>query len=316
MTVLRRIRHVGQAIVDVEEGVPTKVELLSRVDGVEASKLEEFFESLTPKESLDVVLKQFELATSFYGTWGVPCSINVDNKILLNESTRAELLERLTDNKTPVTFEFTEIFPMPPAQMVNPIFGALRDCSVEVALDDFGTGFNGMSLFVDYDFDVVKVDRVLISDIASRTKKAKVLGLICDMIKSLGKSHVVEGLDDEASLCATGTAREHAFCNYTIVSEADFEVLDATLDPRFADNPLVTGAPHIVYYCGVPITAKSRRLGALCILDTEARPALTHVQRRILSAMAEQVGREIENRRVIRQALASLATSLDLQMLQ
>jgi GAF domain-containing protein len=120
----------------------------------------------------------------------------------------------------------------------------------------------------------------------------------------------------EVGICATGTAREHAFCNYTIVSEADFEVLDATLDPRFADNPLVTGAPHIVYYCGVPITAKSRRLGALCILDTEARPALTHVQRRILSAMAEQVGREIENRRVIRQALASLATSLDLQMLQ
>jgi len=117
-------------------------------------------------------------------------------------------------------------------------------------------------------------------------------------------------------VCATETPREHAFCNYTITAEADFEVLDATTDPRFVDNPLVTGAPHIVYYCGVPITAKGRRIGALCILDRKSRPGLDEVQRRVLNGMAEQAGREIEGRRVLRQALATLATSMDANLMQ
>ncbi|MGB1779565.1 MAG: GAF domain-containing protein [Longimicrobiales bacterium] len=117
-------------------------------------------------------------------------------------------------------------------------------------------------------------------------------------------------------LCASQTPREHAFCNYTITAEEDFEVLDATEDARFADNPLVTGAPHIAYYCGVPIMAKGRRLGALCILDRKTRAALNEVERRILNGMAEQVGREIESRRVLRQALATLATSMDPTLLQ
>ncbi len=195
-----RIHQFAQAVVDVERGATIKLELLSRVDGVGPSDLEEFFESLSPEDSLSIVLEQLDLAVRVQEEFGTPCSINIDNKILLSEPTRAQLLERLTGNTVPVTFEFTEIFPMPPAQLVNPIFGQLRERYVEIALDDFGTGFNGMSLFVDYDFDVIKVDRVLIADIASRTKKAKVLGLICDMISSLGKSHVVEGLDDEETL--------------------------------------------------------------------------------------------------------------------
>lgn len=200
MGTVHRIHQFAQAVVDVEKQTTIKLELLSRVDGVGPSDLEEFFESLSPEDSLSIVMEQLELATRVHAESGMPCSINIDNKILLNEPTRAQLLERLTGNTVPMTFEFTEIFPMPPAQLVNPIFGQLRERSVEIALDDFGTGFNGMSLFVDYDFDVIKVDRVLIADIASRTKKAKVLGLICDMIASLGKCHVVEGLDDQETL--------------------------------------------------------------------------------------------------------------------
>ena len=66
--------------------------------------------------------------------------------------------------------------------------------------------------------------------------------------------------------------RSIAFCSHTIESEDPLIVPDARLDARFRDNPLVTGAPHIRFYAGVPIVdADGYALGAFCIIDREPR---------------------------------------------
>jgi GAF domain-containing protein len=52
------------------------------------------------------------------------------------------------------------------------------------------------------------------------------------------------------------TPRDQAFCHHTIQGVDVLEVPDAQLDERFLDNPLVTGDPHIRYYCGVPLTTR------------------------------------------------------------
>ncbi len=68
------------------------------------------------------------------------------------------------------------------------------------------------------------------------------------------------------------TAREHAFCNYTIEQDACFVVNDANSDPRFFDNPLLNEAPHIRFYAGYPFKAPSgERLGAICLIDRQPR---------------------------------------------
>ena len=111
----------------------------------------------------------------------------------------------------------------------------------------------------------------------------------------------------EVGLCTHETPRAPAFCNYTILSDEVFEVTDAAVSALFAGSPLVTEPPYIRYYCGAPIVAMGFRLGAFCILDSEPRPPLQANGVRILMALAEQVGREIENRKVLRQAMALLA---------
>ena len=69
------------------------------------------------------------------------------------------------------------------------------------------------------------------------------------------------------------TAREVSFCAYTILSKDVLVVEDARRDGRFADNPLVTGAPGLRFYAGAPlIGADGQALGALCLLDFEPRP--------------------------------------------
>jgi GAF domain-containing protein len=45
---------------------------------------------------------------------------------------------------------------------------------------------------------------------------------------------------------------------------AIMEVRDATLDARFADNPLVTGEPHIRFYAGQPLSSQEGVRSARC----------------------------------------------------
>lgn len=73
-------------------------------------------------------------------------------------------------------------------------------------------------------------------------------------------------------LQASETPRSISFCGHTILGDRAMVVPDARLDERFADNPLVAGAPHIRFYAGFPISAPNgSRIGTLCIADYRPR---------------------------------------------
>jgi signal transduction histidine kinase len=67
------------------------------------------------------------------------------------------------------------------------------------------------------------------------------------------------------------TRREDSFCGRELAGTEVLLVSDATCDPRFADNPSVTGSPGIRFYAGAVIrAADGQPLGRLCVLDTVA----------------------------------------------
>jgi two-component system, sensor histidine kinase len=64
------------------------------------------------------------------------------------------------------------------------------------------------------------------------------------------------------------TERDMAFCAHAILSDTPLVVPDSEADPRFSDNPLVSGFPYVKSYLGAPITAPSgERIGTLCAID-------------------------------------------------
>jgi GAF domain-containing protein len=68
------------------------------------------------------------------------------------------------------------------------------------------------------------------------------------------------------------TPRGISFCGHAILGPDLFVVADASLDDRFADNPLVTGPPHIRFYAGVPLLVDDQHaVGTLCIIDSKPR---------------------------------------------
>ena len=73
-------------------------------------------------------------------------------------------------------------------------------------------------------------------------------------------------------LSQSETRRDISFCGHAIMQADIFVIEDAHEDPRFADNPLVTGEPHIRFYAGYPLTlSNGHRVGTLCIIDRMAR---------------------------------------------
>ncbi|MFT3807222.1 GAF domain-containing protein [Arenimonas sp.] len=121
------------------------------------------------------------------------------------------------------------------------------------------------------------------------------------------------GLDDD------GTRRDEAFCNHAI-AEPDqlMEVPDATADPRFMQNPLVTGEMGIRFYAGVPLLGQGGApFGTVCVIDRKER-SLSGKQKTALAALARltmflfetgQRQREGERGEVLAAAEASAATA-------
>ncbi|MFT3698015.1 MAG: diguanylate cyclase [Kofleriaceae bacterium] len=119
---------------------------------------------------------------------------------------------------------------------------------------------------------------------------------------------LVSLVDDErqwfkscVGLGASETSRDVAFCAYAILNPGVLVVPDAAEDPRFADNPLVTGEPYIRSYAGAPLVTKGGyALGTLCAIDTRPRK-LTPDQLQTLVDLAAIVVDEIELDRLARE---------------
>lgn len=71
---------------------------------------------------------------------------------------------------------------------------------------------------------------------------------------------------------------------------------DALADERFADNPLVTGPPHIRFYAGRAVRGPGGEMvGTLCVIDRRPRH-LDEVQRKQLDDLADTIERELKLR--------------------
>lgn len=106
---------------------------------------------------------------------------------------------------------------------------------------------------------------------------------------------------------ASEIPREISFCAHAILEAEVFVVPDASLDARFADNPMVAGAPNIGFYAGAPLVLDDgQRVGTLCAMDYQPRE-LSAEQLALLLDLAQVVVDELQ----IRSALSAASELRD-----
>ena len=101
-------------------------------------------------------------------------------------------------------------------------------------------------------------------------------------------------------LSLTETPRSMSFCAHALTGTGVLVIPDTHADPRFIDNALVTGDPHLRFYACAPlVTLDGHGLGTLCILDVVPRDALSADECELLQHLADSVMSELELRRTV-----------------
>ena len=100
----------------------------------------------------------------------------------------------------------------------------------------------------------------------------------------------------EVGLGVRETPLETSFCAHAILEDDFLQVPNATLDPRFDCNPLVTGENGLRFYAGALLkTDDGLPIGTLCVLDSRPRQ-LTALQEQTLRVLAGQVMNQLNLR--------------------
>jgi signal transduction histidine kinase len=98
--------------------------------------------------------------------------------------------------------------------------------------------------------------------------------------------------------------RDWAPCAHAVATGENIVCSDMRVDPRFADNPLVKGPPHLRFYAGMALTTpRGTVLGTLAVIDTVPR-VLTLFQQDALALIARQIVDQLELRTAYRELAA------------
>jgi diguanylate cyclase (GGDEF)-like protein len=77
---------------------------------------------------------------------------------------------------------------------------AIKSLGVSIVLDDFGTGYSSLGYLRMFPFDKIKIDRVFVQELASRSDCAAIVCAITGLARSLSIVTTAEGVETEEQL--------------------------------------------------------------------------------------------------------------------
>lgn len=141
------------------------------------SEMQKSGEDLIPV-SFNLSRMDFELCDIFGELESLVAKYQVPRDMLTMEITESVL------NKNPI--------------LISKQIKRFHDAGYKVWMDDFGSGYSSLNILKDFDFDLMKIDMLLLKD--SSDKSRKIISSIVDMAKKIGIRTLAEGVETEEQL--------------------------------------------------------------------------------------------------------------------
>jgi diguanylate cyclase (GGDEF)-like protein/PAS domain S-box-containing protein len=128
-------------------------------------------------------------------------SVNLSSRQLFRQDMVQEIRLMLARESVPrgtLKLEITESLVMENPERAVEILTWLKSYGASLALDDFGTGYSSLSYLHRFPFDIIKVDRLLVSDSSVNGQTPLILRSVIALAHELGKEVVAEGVETQA----------------------------------------------------------------------------------------------------------------------
>jgi diguanylate cyclase (GGDEF)-like protein len=96
--------------------------------------------------------------------------------------------------------EVTEREVMRDPRATRSLLRDLREIGVRLAMDDFGTGTSSLACLREYPFDIIKIDRAFVGDLADSRNVLAVIHATIALVDNLGMSSVAEGVEETSQV--------------------------------------------------------------------------------------------------------------------
>lgn len=230
-------RMVYQPIIDLSSGKVCSAEALMRwTSPIHGSVAPDLFIPLAEGNgfirklgywSIEECCQRFSRADR--GILPIHLSVNVSGVQLSDPDfirTILAILDRTGFNPAQLQIELTEATLVDQTLGINDIFNELRSHGIRVAIDDFGTGFPSFSYLQRFSFDVLKLDRSLISTLGTSDRARVVVGAMQHLAERLEFKMIAEGVETTQELNILREIGCEAGQGYLFSRPLDFSALE------------------------------------------------------------------------------------------
>ena len=130
----------------------------------------------------------------------IPISVNFSRRHQENEQFVEDivaLLKKYEVSSTLVEVEITESIFINDWSLVEKNLKKLREYGIAVSIDDFGSGYSSLNVLPKVSADVIKLDRLFLTENPDTERSRIFLRNIIDMLKMLGFRVIAEGVETE-----------------------------------------------------------------------------------------------------------------------
>ncbi len=109
----------------------------------------------------------------------------------------------------------------------------IREMGIEISIDDFGTGYSSLSYLMNYDLDVLKIDRSFLNTLATNKATPVILKAIIQMAHGLDLKVVAEGVETNEQLKFLEENGCDILQGYLFSAPVDAATLSKLINQRF-----------------------------------------------------------------------------------